>query len=552
MKIGQSHIKSRKVRTLIAFLLVVGLLGGASISSFDAEGLNIKTVDLKGVTGAANNLVYVFDRYMIIAPFAPEKAQGEDDGLADLDNNKLYVIDTKKPDSSIQSVDLGCYYPSKLIYDPVTETAFVRGTRYNVVSDGDGQTIYEPVEVITHLRVHLGDDGKPVLGTPVSFDIRGLNEDDVAHDAPTDMALGLNGNVLVFTNGKSVYTYTLQEGYIKELAMVALPDYLNGDRVTYVGVENETNILTIATNRKVATDSGLRDSSELWFYSLNANGTVDLLNLISGDKFPEATFIAPGSNVVVAPFNNDFAFAYFVTSNGSLSQVQVPLNALGKIDGTIKVLETYDSLAQADPGESTPRVISFDPATRLLGMVKRGKMFKIRRPTFGKPGRIRRPTFAHINESPALVVAQLNKKHKLVDRRVFVDEFAPDDGLSNLALGEDSSLLVATFAGNLLRLEAGDDLAQSKFAQLGQIGNRVDYLAYNSARSSVVAINSFDSTDEHLSIIEPGSVNIVKLTSGETSLKAGSFFMSLLSSGSGFSTSMTSIRRPIFVGRPNR
>ncbi|HKY04129.1 MAG TPA: hypothetical protein VJQ56_04525, partial [Blastocatellia bacterium] len=76
MKIWQSRLKSRKIRTLIAFVLAVGLLGGASISGFDAGGLNVKTVDLKGVTGAANNLVYVFERYMIIAPFAPEKPQG--------------------------------------------------------------------------------------------------------------------------------------------------------------------------------------------------------------------------------------------------------------------------------------------------------------------------------------------------------------------------------------------------------------------------------------------------------------------------------------------
>src|SRR5215216_5263009 len=125
----------RVLAVMIASMIVFGMM---SLSPFAAEPDKV-VVDLPGVTGASNNLAFAFDRYILIAPYAPSNTG--DDASDEPNNHFIYLIDTKKPNSEPKAKDLTTaqasdgsskrlFYPTKLVFDPETNIAYVRGTRY--------------------------------------------------------------------------------------------------------------------------------------------------------------------------------------------------------------------------------------------------------------------------------------------------------------------------------------------------------------------------------------------------------------------------------------
>src|SRR5215213_8307803 len=71
---------------------------GLVISGEGAQPIKIDSVELCGLTGSANNMAFVFDRYVIVAPYAPKAPVSDDSALEDFDNHFLYLVDTKRPE----------------------------------------------------------------------------------------------------------------------------------------------------------------------------------------------------------------------------------------------------------------------------------------------------------------------------------------------------------------------------------------------------------------------------------------------------------------------
>jgi hypothetical protein len=523
---------------------------GLVITGEGASTIRVDSVEMFGLTGSTNNMAFVFERYAIVAPYAPKSAVNEDSTLEDFDNHFLYLIDTKRPDLGIQKVDIKCYYPTKLIYDPDTRVAFIRGTRYEQVEDK-----YEPVEVISHVLINLDDNGKPVFGNAITFDVRGVDSERTNNALP-DLGLGRRGNVLVFSNGASAYTFTLTEGYIRDINFRSVfnPD----DSISFMGVDEATNTLVVSvTQREKREDGEIKESSELWFYELQLDGTVTLITRVLPPGFPEGTAIAAGSNVVIvsgtpaegAAFATPLS-AYLVTNDGSICTVDLTTPTF---DGSVKRIETVPALAQGDPENASARILSYDAQKKVLTVLKRGNISQIRRPLYGRPratGSIRRPLYARVQESPALVFAQFGKRSdKLREMKVFEAEFSAGDALSTLTLGQGSAPAFATYSGHLYSVNLSESVSKASLVSLGQIGDRVDYLAFNSQRNSYVSINSFRVNEDGTEIAEPGALSVAKFASLGT---LPGLFQGMSLFGSLTKNAVPSIRRPVNIGRPTR
>ena len=330
-------------------------------------------------------------------------------------------------------------------------------------------------------------------------------------------------------------------------------------------MDEATNTLIISVTTREKLEGGeVKESSELWFYDLQLDGTVNLRTRILPPGFPEGTAIAAGSNVVIVPgaaaadgvFSEPLS-AYLVTNDGSICAVDLTtLEADGTVkpvDGFVKRIETIPALAQVDLENASSRILNYDAQKKVLTVLKRGNVSQIRRPLYGRPratGNIRRPLYARVEESPALVFAQFGKKiDKLREVRVFESEFAVDDGLSTLTLGQGSAPVFATFSGNLYSVDLSESVGKASLVDLGQIGERVDYVAFNSQRNSYVSINSFRVNEEGTEIEQPGAFSVARFPG---SGPAPGLFQSLSLFGSLARNVLPSIRRPVNIGRPSR
>src|ERR1041385_7987367 len=108
--------QNRSMRIVVVFLCLLLSYGLISYSPRADGELKLFSIDLGGVTGGANNLVLVFGRYVLIAPFAPSQGvlENGDLDIDRLDNDLLYMVDTKKPNSPAISRELK-------VWDPQTE-----------------------------------------------------------------------------------------------------------------------------------------------------------------------------------------------------------------------------------------------------------------------------------------------------------------------------------------------------------------------------------------------------------------------------------------------
>lgn len=556
----------KSMRLAIMVLALTGMLGMPSASSLASGSWKVSEVPLPGVNGESNNVAFAFDRYVLVAPYASSKQIAEDADLSSLDNHFLYLFDTKKPFADPVSINLQTltggktvFYPTKVVFDPKSQIVYVRGTRFVETSDGTG---YDGREVIAYVRLNLDDNNKPVFNSTVSVvDIKGVGGADFCSDAPTDFALGQNGSLMVFTNGASIFTYNLEQGYVYKVDIVPPQDFSQNNKITYLNVDDTTNLVSVCWNNKVKGEDGTVNTlSELSFYNLGAKGSLDLNKRLPSEKFPENAAMTPGSSVAITSTvtdTNDIEpeFAYFVTNDGTLCQVSVnPRDSVSS--ATIKPLQKFNEFAQTSADDASPRDVKVDSSKRVVGIVKQGFTAQIRRPAGSRSGRAKNllrvlSTFDAV-ESPAFALVKLGKKSKVVSSsNVFVDPFREEDGLTNFASGAEGQWMISTHSGKLYSVNTGDDPQNANLALTAQLGSRTDQIAFCSARSSVVAISSLASDESGEAISSPGALIIAK--SNDSNIQTGSA-MNLLSTKNLLASKFTtgpSIRRPCNDKRVN-
>ena len=501
MKI-QKVFRSLIVQALVLAVLLIGLCANPSRSYMIDSLPKIDNVSLPGAHGGTNNTVFVFDRYAIVAPFGTSKNIGDEESLDNLDNNLIYLYDTKKPDSSPKTGNLNnCYFPTKVAFDAGTGTAFVRGTEYVKVGPGE----FEAHEVLVHIRLNLEADGKPAFDPDGAVPIRIKGRvGDTTDDAPIDFVIGQSGKLLVFTNGYTIFTYDLVSGDVYPVGI----DNRSNNVVTSLQIDEFSNTLIVATSARVAEP--LSFTSDLYFYKLEKDGSVNLLRHVSPKIFGEGIFLSAGSNAVVSwdPNLGIVEYGYFTTNDGSVWQVDL---RIADENAGIERITLLPEFAQAEGAEPGPVFTKYERAKKLLTIVKQGGFGKIRRPTYvERQGRIRRPTYTEYEGTSAIAFVQLSKKNRVVGQRVFDKLFGKEFRISNLVAGQGSIGLIATYSGLVFAVDSSVSLDRASVNFIGELGPRIENIAYNTSRQSLTAISSYILDDENQTML-PGSVLFAKI-----------------------------------------
>lgn len=543
--------RMRSMRIIVVFLALLLAYGAVSYAPRAATSLPTYSIPLAGVTGTTNNTVLAFDRFVLVAPFWPSKGVAENGelDLQQLDNSFIYVIDTKKPNSTPIAKELTArdsklgvsktvYFPSKVVFDPQSSNVYVRGTRFE---EKDGEEI--AIDVIAYVHLNLDDNGKPVFdSTVVPIDIQGVTT-PYTGEAPLDFAFSSNGSLMVFTNGASVFSYNLDHGYLYGVGIVPESEYNVNDSISFLDVDPATNIVTVFWNHKTVSKENLSSvSSEISFYKLGEDGTFALLKRAYSDQLPEGASVTNGSNVAIVS-DGDSQIALFATSDGSLCSIDLRDD---DVSATVKRMYTFPELAQTSPDDSNPLLIQYDSARRLIGIVKPGFTVQISRPLNGRRARISRPLNI-ASAAPVLAVAKLNKKGKVGSTTAFTQDFANEGGLSNLVRLQDSQWLIATYLGNLYSVDIASDLEDSTLGLVGQLGSNVSRIDYYAERSSVVAINSFTIGEDGLAVESPGALVLGRMAGWEG--HQGSVLQALLPTVATLGRNAPSIRRPCNIKR---
>lgn len=532
------------------FVALVLVYGVVSYPRSAATSIKLYSIGLDGVTGAANNTALVFGRYVLVAPFAPTTGV-TDDGYLDIDNlnnSLLYLVDAKKPGAPLITKDMKgwdatpgsktVFFPTRVAYDEKSSNVYVRGTRFD---RKDGEVT--PIDVIAYVNLHQDADGMPQFdNNVVSIDIPQTSKKQ-ADGAPMYFAVSGQGDLLVFTNGASVYSYDLLEGYVQELGIVDAANYSADDTISYLDVDPTTNIVTVCRNRRTEDEAGQSTTtSELSFYRLGKYGAFQFLGRVNPGGLPDGAALAAGSNVIIVsdPDSNNADFALFVTNDGSLCQVDINGD---EVAAEVKHLKTFPELS-ASARDSSPSFILYDSTKRTVGIVKPGFTVQITRPINGRRGRITRPINVRLaSGTPVLAMAKLTKRNKVGSVNALSSNFAGEGGLSNLVIGENSDWLISTYSGQLYSVDVADDVQNSKLQFVGMIGSKVDRIDYYADRSSIVAINSFTPGDDGVGIAEGGSLVVAKITESTPLLQA------LLPTASMLGRHAPAIRRPCNIRR---
>lgn len=554
-KNGMAVVRSI-ARLGIAIAVLISLLSFASYAP-QADAFKMSYVELAGANGGQNNVVFAFDRYVLIAPYAPKDVVKENGDLSQLDNHYLYIIDTKKP-GIVLSKDLTAlassdsprtiYYPTKLTFDSATQMVFVRGTRFE---QKNGEI--EGIEVIAYLHLNLSENGKPVVdSTVISFDIQGGSGESHSADAPPDIASSANGNHLVFTNGASIFTYSIDQGYLYKVDLVHPREYGEDNSISYLTIDQDTNVLSVYSTKKVLDQDGVvHHQSEISFYRLIDDGTLTLLKRAYAEDLPEGTYLTPGSNVAVYSDLDkaDAQYALFVTSDGSLCQVDLLSEGLS---ATVRQLAVFPEFARQGEDDTSARLVKYDVSKRVVGIVRQGYSARIARPINARKGRIARPINVILGQ-PILGIAKFGKKGKVVSRNVFSEEFVDQGGLSELvSLPDSNEWLMATYTGKLFSASTTGDFEKLSPQLLGEIAPRTERLDYLASRGSLVAVQSCAASDDGSDVIEPGSVAVGKVVSANSkSLLVGAAQMILPTTTSATVTRARgpAIRRPCNIRR---
>jgi hypothetical protein len=540
------------MRILIVLLALLLTFGTVTYSLRAENPLQVYTINLGGVTGATNNTVLAYGRYILIAPFWPSSgvADNGDLDLTQLDNRFLYVIDTKKPNSDPLKLDLSSavsqkgivktiYFPTKVVFDAASSTVYVRGTRFEENDDG-----VTPIDVIAYVHMNLDDKGKPLFDNSiVPIDIKGVLG-GYASDAPQDFALGANGNLMVFTNGSSIFSYDLNQGYLNELPIVPSKEYSSDNTISFLDVDQATNTVSVCWNTRGANADGESLlSSNLSFYQLEKGGTFSPMKHVSADQFPNKTALTAGSNIAIVS-DNDSEFAVFMRNDGSLCSVDLQSDGDA---GSVKQLYGFSGLAEPNDASANRLLVQYDSATRTIGIVKPGFVIQISRPLNGKRGRISRPLNI-LSSSGTLAMAKLSKKNKVASSNLFTQQFNGEGGLSNFVSWQGSQWLISTYSGKLYAAGIPSDLQNSTLEYVGPIGSRVERIDYYGDRDSIVAIESFTLEDDGLQLASPGSIVVGKLLNLQ-SQPNGTVLQALLPTASMLGRRVPAIRRPCNIKR---
>lgn len=552
MNKGRLFSRIRKMRIVVVLLALLLTYGTVTYSLRAANPIQVYSINLGGVTGAANNTVMAYGRYILIAPFWPSSgvAANGDLDLSKLDNRFLYVIDTKKPNNEPLKEDLTSavsqkgtektiYFPTKVLFDAASSTVYVRGTRFDETDEG-----VTPIDVIAYVHMNLDDKGKPVFDTNiVPIDIKAVSG-GYATDAPQYFALGANGNLMVFTNGASIFSYDLNQGYLNEKPIVPPKQYSADNSISFLDVDQSTNVVSVCWNNKTANAHGDIDvSSQLSFYQLEKGGTFSLMKRVASDQFPSGAALSDGSNIAIVS-DNDSEFAVFTRSDGSLCSVDLQSDG---VVGNVKQLYQFSELAQLSAVDAGRLMVQYDLPTRAIGIVSPGFSIQISRPINGRRGRISRPINI-TSATPVLAIGRLNKKNRVASVSVFTQDFDGEGGLSNFVSWQGSQWLISTYSGKLFSAGIPSDLKDSKLQYVGPIGSRVERIDYYGDRDSIVAIESFTLEDDGLGLASPGSVVVGKVFDLQ-SQPNGTVVQALLPTASMLGKRVPAIRRPCNIKR---
>ncbi|HMG33881.1 MAG TPA: hypothetical protein VKM94_08085 [Blastocatellia bacterium] len=513
------------IRGLAAALLLFSTLVP---SPFAANTSSVKSVvvELPGVTGLGNNTAFAFNRFVLVAPYAPKGVVQDDGDLSQLDNRFLYVLDTKKSNGNPVQVELKffdpndspasrIYYPSKIAFEPTTSTLFIRGTKFVQTDDG-----YSPVEVIAYTHLTLDDSGKPLADPYVTpIDILGVGT-DTCEEAPLDFGVSQNGKYLVFTNGADLFTYDVHQGYTYRVEIVH-PDKFSLEKssISYLDIDQATNILSVVWNQK--SDGG-SVSSEISFYKVLDDGVLNLSKRVFAGTFPEDVFLTQGSNILLTRTQTGPDSAWLLTNDGTLYQIDLKSD---DVQADLKPVQTFSDLAQTGENQA-PNIIRYDPDQRTIIVVQQGYSVQIGRPSNGRKHGIGRPSNGHtLLSAGRLAFVRLNRKSKVTGSSLITRDFADEGGLSNPAPGPATGQwYIATYAGSLLLITIPDDIGSVSATQVGSVGARTERISYLDARSNVVSVNSFE-TDESGFVGLPGSVEFGKVVDASP-LSAAAFTLS--------------------------
>jgi hypothetical protein len=510
-------MKSKIARIAVVVVTVLAVFVLPCPSPRAASNWKVTPIPMFGLQGASNNIAFAYDRFAIVAPYAPTKSADEISDLDDLDNCSLYVVDTKKPNEQIwvQTLESPApgggsgkrvYYPTRVQYDDASHTVYVRGTRFEKVGDADA---YEAIEVMAYTHLNLDGKGKPVIdSTVIVIDIKGVGEIQHSVEAPLDFALGHKGDYLVFTNGASFFSFNTEEGYIAKVDILPAKEFGPDSQISYLALHEETNTVIVGWNRQQKdSEGGVKHFTELSFYNLDDKGILDLMKRVYADQFPDGSSLIAGSNVVVtADTDGNRDAAYFATSDGSVCQVNLKNDG---ISTSARRLYKFDDLAVGDGVEASPRIVQYDPLNRVIGVARQGFTAQIRRPASGKRGIVRSLGLVTSVDAPSVALVKLGKKNKVITG-YFADGFNGTDGISSFITGKDNEWLLSTRAGDLLSLEGADDPAQAQLQWLTQLGSRTDRVVYYGARDSVLAIDSCATDGDGGRVVTPGSLVVAK------------------------------------------
>lgn len=548
---GRSGNRCLLRKAMVVLVAIIGLVA-PSYSALMKSSIKVRSVEIAGASGAANNVAF-FGKYALVAAFAPSVELGEDETPDKLDNNSLYIVDTTDPDSEPYKASLGnCYYPRAALFDPDRQIVFVRGTQYEVLEDGEIQSS----EVVSYLKLNLDSEGKPLADpAPVVFRIPDVEGSSYTSEASNDMALARGGKYLLFTNGAEVSTYNIDEGLVYRVHIVPADKFGPENEVSFAGFDPNTDTLTVLRSFRRETDEGeVVRGSELFFYQIEDSGVVKSVKIIRPEGFPEGGYLPAGSKVAIRGDDETGAAksGYLVASDGVLYEVDLRISEEGGgLEGSLRPLEHFDTLAVVDPDSAGPRIVQFDSVNRSVWVLQPGNVVvNIRRPVFGRRGGIRRPVFVHAVERPVVLVAQLNRKNKVVGHIEVSEPFQDELGVSGLVLRESGDALLSTRTGKLFSIAVSDGVGEVSLELMGEMGSRLDYLTYNLAENKIVALNSFEMDEEEQRIAYPGALVIATKREGKKSLVALSISRIFAPSGlAALTGAMTSIRRPCNVGR---
>jgi hypothetical protein len=531
--------KVGKVQAGICSLLLILCLTVPSYSWVDNSQFKIEQHEIAGVTDY-NNVQFVDDRYILTAPYAPSKPITDETPLGEYDNHRLLMFDSKKITNEPLVIDLkDCYFPTKVFFDPESRMVFVKGTR--IVEGANGE--YEASAVIKYLRLSFPEDGKYQSDVQaITIPIDG-GDGKASIDAPDIFVL--RKNLFIFTNGKSIFTYSLNEGYLYQVAFITADRYdPETNTISNLYLDSVSGVLSIVISKKTKVgETEWKHASELYFYRLNDDGTIDLLNHILPEGF-EGSAIAPGSNLAI---NGDSTTgtAYFVAANGKL--YQTGWNGTSASPGTLNEITSLEEYNQPNHEFLSSVKISYNKETHVFELLKSGSAVFIHRPLNGgrgKIGKIHRPLNLRIDVGePALALIQMaTKRNKVLSRNIFVTELEGQGGVSDMISDNSGSRYVATYSGNVFELSGTNELDKASLNFLGQIGTRLSSMFYFASRNAIVAINAPETENE--AIISPGGLSLAKRKESSNYLSFVNWAEDALAGNAVLGLNIGSIRRP--------